>query len=209
MRAYGYYPYYNHGYYGGYYNNYGGYYNRTYSPYRFRPADGLNVGYRDRRYDLRRSVNTVYMPPIVRDRQPVNASPGRRVTDQPAAGATVSPAPERRGTGRAGDAGAARRGTDRTPGGAAERSPGRRVEKSRLEQPNIEARRAREPEERRSLIPDSRDARGRGNLPTEVRSPQPLGRNGPAGGRGASGSARIGRTARAGRGSPGASVPSG
>jgi hypothetical protein len=169
---YGYYPYYNHGYYGGYYNRpyYGGYYNRTYTPYRFRPADGLNVGYRDRRYDLRRSVNTVYMPPIVRDRQPVNASPGRRVADQQAVGATVSPAPERRGTSRAGDAGTARRGTDRTPGGAAERSPGRRVEKSRLEQPNIEARRAREPEERRSLIPDSRDARGRDNLPTEVRS---------------------------------------
>ena len=86
--GYGYYPYYNHGYYGGYYNRayYGGYYNRTYTPYRFRPADGLNVGYRDRRYDLRRSVNTVYMPPIVRDRQPVNASPGRRVTDQPRGG---------------------------------------------------------------------------------------------------------------------------
>jgi uncharacterized protein DUF4384 len=173
IRAYGYYPYYNHGYYGGYYNRayYGGYYNRNYSPYRFRPADGLNVGYRDRRYDLRRSVNTVYMPPIVRDRQPVNASPGRRVTDRQAVGATVSPVPERRGTRSSGDAGTARRGTDRTPGGGAERSPGRRVEKSRLEQPNIEARRAREPEERRSLIPDSRDVRGRDNLPTEVRSP--------------------------------------
>jgi hypothetical protein len=175
VRAYGYYyPYYNHGYYyGGYYNRaYSGrYYNRSYTPYRFRAADGFNVGYRDRRYDLRRSVNTVYMPPIVRDRQPANASPGRRVTDQQAAGTAVSPAPERRGTGSARDAGTARRGTDRTPGGAAERSPGRRVERSRLVQPNIEARRAREPEERRSLIPDSREARGRGDLPIEVRSP--------------------------------------
>jgi hypothetical protein len=160
VRGYGYYPYYNHGYYGGYYN-------RTYTPYRFRPADGMNVGYRDRRYDLRRSVNTVYMPPIVRDRQATNASPGRRVTDQPAVRTTVSPAPERRGTGGAGDAGAARRGAERTT----ERSPGRRVERSRLVQPNIEARRAREPEERQSIIPDSRDARGRNDLPTEVRSP--------------------------------------
>jgi hypothetical protein len=168
---YGYYPYYNHGYYGGYYNRayYGGDYNRTYTPYRFRPADGFNVGYRDRRYDLRRSVNTVYMPPIVRDRQPANASAGRRVTDPQAPGTRVSPAPERRGT-STGDVGSARRGTDRTPGGSADRSPGRRVEKSRLAQPDIEARRAREPEERRSLIPDSRDARGRDKLPTEVRS---------------------------------------
>ena len=172
VRAYGYYPYYNHGYYGGYYNRgyYGGYYNRTYTPYRFRPADGLNVGYRDRRYDLRRSVNTVYMPPIVRDRQPANASPGRRVTDQHAVGTTVSPAPQRRGTtGAVRDGGTARRGTDRTPDRATDRSPGRRVEKSRLVQPNIEARRAREPEERRSIIPDSRDVRGR-DMPTEVRS---------------------------------------
>jgi uncharacterized protein DUF4384 len=161
VRIYGYYPYYNHGYYGGYYN-------RTYTPYRFRPADGVNAGYRDRRYDLRRSVNTVYMPPIVRDRQPVNASPGRRVTDRSAVGAAVSPAPERRGTGTTVDAGTARRGTDRAPARATERSPGRRVEKS--VQPNIEARRAREPEERRSIIPDSREARGR-DLPTEVRSP--------------------------------------
>ena len=156
------YPYYNHGYYGGYsYNRYRDW-NRGYTPYRFRPADGVNAGYRDRRYDLRRSVNTVYMPPTVRDRQPANASPGRRVTDQPATGTAVRPAPERRGSGSVGE-GAVRR----TPDRATERTPGRRTE-NRLVQPNIEARRAREPEERRSIVPDSRDARGR-DLPTEVR----------------------------------------
>jgi uncharacterized membrane protein YgcG len=166
VRGYGYYyPYYNHGYYGGYYDRNRGF-GRPYTPYRFRPADGLNVGYRDRRYDLRRSVNTVYMPPLVRDRQPANSSPGRRVTDRPAVGTAVSPAPERRGTSAAGNAGTARRGADRAP----ERSSGRR--ENRLVQPNIEARRARPPEERRSIIPDSRDTRGRNGLPTEVRSPR-------------------------------------
>jgi hypothetical protein len=95
------------------------------------------------------------MPPKVRDRQPANASPGRRVTDQPAPGTVVRPAPDRRSAGT-GDAGAVRRNPDRAP----ERTPGRRTE-NRLVQPNIEARRAREPEERRSIIPDARDIRGR------------------------------------------------
>jgi len=173
VRSYGYYPYYNQGYYGGYYNRayYGSYYNGNYTPYRFRPADGMNAGYRDRRYDLGRSVNTVYMPPIVRDRAPANANPGRRATTQPAGGTAVNPTPERRGSAGATNAGTARRGADRAPSRSPEQSPGRRTEKSRLVQPNIEARRAREPEERRSIIPDSRDARGRKDLPTEVRSP--------------------------------------
>jgi hypothetical protein len=170
-----YYPYYNHGYYGGYYGGYA--YNRyrgQYTPYRFRPADGLNAGYRDRRYDLSRSVNTVYMPPRVRDRQAATATPGRRVTE-PSTGTAVRTAPERRTTG---EAGAVRRTgerptertVERTRDRTTERTPRRRAE-SRLVQPNIEARRAREPEERQSIIPDSRDARGRSDLPTEVRSP--------------------------------------
>jgi hypothetical protein len=54
-----------------------------YTPYRFRGADGFTAGYRDRRYDLRRSVNTVYHPPISRVREPAIASPARRVIQSP------------------------------------------------------------------------------------------------------------------------------
>ncbi|MEP6687323.1 MAG: DUF4384 domain-containing protein [Gemmatimonadales bacterium] len=164
-RAY-YSPYYNHGYYGDSWYNRNRGWDRPYTPYRFRPADGVNAGYRDRRYDLGRSVNTVYLPPKVRDRQPANATPGRRMTDQPASGTAVRPAPARRGSGSVGEAGTVRRSPDRAP----ERTPGRRAE-NRAVQPNIEARRAREPEERRTIVPDSRDARGRSDLPTEVRAP--------------------------------------
>ena len=47
------YPYYNYPYaYGGYYTNRYRNCGQPYTPYRFRPADGVNVGYRDRRYDL-------------------------------------------------------------------------------------------------------------------------------------------------------------
>jgi hypothetical protein len=54
-----------------------------YTPYRFRAADGFNAGYRDRRYDLRRSVNTVLNPPISRIREPAIATPARRVIESP------------------------------------------------------------------------------------------------------------------------------
>ena len=163
----GYYaPYYNHPYYGGYGHNRN--WNRPYTPYRFRPADGFTAGYRDRRYDLRRSVNTVYMPPKVADRSAPVASPGRRTTEPTASPSPAGPSGERRGTSSA-ERGAVRRNPDR----GAERTPGRRTESPKLQRsdvrPNIEARRAREPEERRSIIPDSRDARGRDKLPTEVR----------------------------------------
>ena len=64
-RYYGYgYPHYHGGY--GYNPGYG--YNRPYTPYRFRGAtgssgaNGFTAGYRDRRNDVRRSVNTVYRP---------------------------------------------------------------------------------------------------------------------------------------------------
>jgi hypothetical protein len=166
------YPYYNYPF--GGYNRYRG--GRPYTPYRFRAADGVLAGYRDRRYDLRRSVNTVYLPPIVRSREPVNSNPVRRATDS-RAGAEISdarPAPTGRRAGTViGDASTVRRGPDRTGGQPAERGEGRRVD-SRLDRPNIDARRAREPEERRSLIPDSRDARDRRDLPTEVK---PMGRS--------------------------------
>ena len=50
-------------------NRYRGWNGRTRRIASVRPTASPS-GYRDRRYDLRRSVNTVYMPPIVRDRQP-------------------------------------------------------------------------------------------------------------------------------------------
>jgi uncharacterized protein DUF4384 len=58
-------------------------FDRPYTPYRFRGADGFTAGYRDRRYDLRRSVNTVYNPPISPIREPAVATPVRRVVEDP------------------------------------------------------------------------------------------------------------------------------
>lgn len=65
-----------------YYDRYRAY-NGPYTPYRFRGADGFTAGYRDRRYDLRRSVNTVYNPPISPIREPAIAKRVRRVIDVP------------------------------------------------------------------------------------------------------------------------------
>ena len=56
-------------------------YNRPYTPYRFRGSDGFTAGYRDRRQDLRRSVNTVYLPPISRVREPATSTPVRRMIE--------------------------------------------------------------------------------------------------------------------------------
>jgi uncharacterized membrane protein YgcG len=182
VRNYGYsygYPYFGYPYAGGrYYGNRFGYGNRPYTPYRFRPADGVQAGYRDRGFDLRRSVNTVYLPPVVRDRQPANASPTRRAT-QPTPNAEARPvqarpAPERRTNSPTVQAGAARRaeGAERTPDRASppDRGTARRAE-SQSVRPNVEARRAREPEQPRAVVPDSPE---RQNLPTEVR---PAGRS--------------------------------
>ncbi len=55
-------------------------YDRPYTPYRFRGSNGFAADYRDRRHDLRRSINTVYTPPSSRIREPVVVSPVRRVT---------------------------------------------------------------------------------------------------------------------------------
>ncbi|MGH7514366.1 MAG: DUF4384 domain-containing protein [Gemmatimonadales bacterium] len=172
--AYPYGGYYNHNYYGNRY--YGGYYgNRNfggpYTPYRFRLADASAGNYRDRRYQFGRAVNTVYMPPVVRDRQPANGNPLRRVTDPRPAG-DARPTVEGRGKVPSGDARSARRGddrsTERTPVRAPEANGGRRGE-NRLSQPSIDARRARQPDQVRSIIPDSRDRTDRRNLPTEIR----------------------------------------
>ena len=179
VRHYGYsygYPYYGYPYYGG--RNYGSRnygWNRPYTPYRFRPADGVQAGYRDRGFGLRRAVNTVYMPPTVRDRQPVNASPVRRLTDPrpntEARPVEARPAPERRPSAPATTTGTARRGAaERAPERARDAGSARRAE-SRTVQPNIEARRAREPEQPRTTLPASGE---RQNLPTEVR---PAGRS--------------------------------
>ena len=183
-RPYNYRPYYypTYGYYGGYYynpyhfsnryyyaNNFYGGWNRPYSPYRFRTDGGVGP-YRDRRYTFGRAVNTVYMPPVVRDRQPANASPARRVTD-------VRPAGEGRtaldGRTRApSGANTPRRDGDRTPVRAPESNGGRRVE-NRASQPGIDARRARTPQEERSIVPDSRNRTDGRNLPQEVRPSRP------------------------------------
>jgi hypothetical protein len=164
--------YYGNRYYGGSYGNryYGGW-NRPYTPYRFRLADATAGNYRDRRYQFGRAVNTVYMPPVVRDRQPVNASPIRRVTDaRPADDAR--PSVGGRSKVPSTDAGSARRGGDRsgdrTPARAPDANGGRRVE-NRMSQPSIDARRARQPDEVRSIIPDSRERTDGRNLPTEIR----------------------------------------
>jgi hypothetical protein len=66
-------------------DRYHGYYGQPYTPYRFRGSDGFTAGYRDRRYDLRRSVNTVYNPPLSPVRGPAIATPARRVIEAPGA----------------------------------------------------------------------------------------------------------------------------
>jgi hypothetical protein len=63
------------------YNRYPSY-NHPYTPYRFRAGDDFRGGYRDRRDD-RRSINTVYHPPIGGDRVPAIAAPARRVIGSP------------------------------------------------------------------------------------------------------------------------------
>jgi hypothetical protein len=163
------YPHYGYPYYGGrYYGNRDRNWARPYTPYRFRDVEGVQAAYRPRGFDLRRSVNSVYLPPVVRDRAQ-EASPARRLTDahpgaeaRPADSRRVdvrpveprSAAPERRATtGR--DAEGARR-TEAEP---------RRAE-SRTVQPNIEARRAREPGRANVTVPERTD---RQDLPREVR----------------------------------------
>lgn len=189
-------PYYNRPYYyrnwapgyvypyrGAFYNHYyGGSWNRGYTPYRFRPADGsLAGGFRDRRYTFGRSVNTVYLPPVVRDRQPANSSPLRRTTE--AATPTNARPGVERGRAPASDVTGRQtrdRGADRTPvrsseggadrqSGAQTRDGGRRVE-NRSASPSIDARRAREPETARPSVPSTRDRGATGNAPASPRS---------------------------------------
>jgi hypothetical protein len=78
------------GYYGysRYYDNRYRTYAQPYTPYRFRGADGSNVGFRDR-YGPTRWVNTVYNRPISPIRAPATATP-RRLTSAPV-GSAASP----------------------------------------------------------------------------------------------------------------------
>ncbi len=103
-------------------------YNRPYTPYRFRGSDGFSAGYRDRRHDLRRAVNTVYTPPLSRIRETAPRPVVRRITDD---------------------------GADLPTGLAPRRAVGH---KTRVQPKPIEGRRARQPETRRETTPARRDA---------------------------------------------------
>jgi len=106
-------------------------YNRPYTPYRFRGSDGFSAGYRDRRHDLRRAVNTVYTPPVSRIREPAARPVVRRVTDD---------------------------GADLPNGLAPRRAVGH---ETRVQPKPIEGRRARQPETPREASPARRDADNR------------------------------------------------
>jgi hypothetical protein len=102
-------------------------YRQPYTPYRFRGADGIAVGFRDRRGPTR-WVNTVYNPPISPVREAPTVTPVRRVRSSPL---TDAPGAEPR---RAADAQrvendrpteARRVGEQKRPNDA---KPGRRVE---------------------------------------------------------------------------------
>ena len=137
-------PYYNYPYYGGSYSNrYRGVEPAVHAvplPSGRRSARGLP------RSPLRsgRSVNTVYLPPVVRDRQAGECQSGPACRRR-AAGRGTEPVlrPGGRGKAPTGEGTTARRAPERTPRRAAEIAG---VD-SRLVRPNIDARRAREPEE--------------------------------------------------------------
>jgi hypothetical protein len=84
-----------HGYHDAYYYDRYRTYNRPYTPYRFRGSDGFTAGYRTRGHDIRRSVNTVYHPPISPVREPSTATTVRRVIEGPTADLPSGVAPRR------------------------------------------------------------------------------------------------------------------
>jgi hypothetical protein len=163
--------------YGGYYHDRYRSYNRPYTPYRFRGSSGFTAEYRDRRYDVRRSVNTVYHPPISRLREPTASTPVRRVIEGPAADLPSGVAPRRavRHEARShSEPIEARRARESEPGHRAEPSterrapqrdatPARRVTEPRAERPREEPRveRAREEPRRaeRAPAPEARPQR--------------------------------------------------
>jgi hypothetical protein len=106
-------------------------YNRPYTPYRFRGSDGFSAGYRDRRLDVRRAVNTVYTPPLSRIREPAAQPVVRRLTND---------------------------GADLPNGLAPRRAVGH---ESRVQPKPVEGRRARQPEIRGEATPVRRETDSR------------------------------------------------
>jgi uncharacterized membrane protein YgcG len=112
------------------------------TPYRFRPTDGVQAGYRARGFAGGRAINTVYLPPRTRVIQPGSSSPARRVEVQPRE--IVQPGGSR-------TAPDARRVESRPV--AKERAPTPEAEGGTVQRRQAEARRAREPEGRRDAAP--------------------------------------------------------
>jgi Domain of unknown function (DUF4384) len=137
-----------------------GYFGNRYTPYRSR---GFDVPYRDRRFGLGRSVNTVYLPPNTRVVQPVSSSPLRRTVERgslDAAGGVDARRPE-----ATRDAAQAGRQSGSRRRGAEERvAPSRPQERSVAERDPVEARRAR-PAERTGEVTRLNDSR---RLPVDV-----------------------------------------
>jgi hypothetical protein len=161
------YPYRYYGY-DGYNYGYGRYpqYRQPYTPYRFRGADGVPFGFRDRQGPTH-WVNTVYNPPISPVRQSPTMTPTRRVLSSPLTDgpdANAQPASDARPV-RTNRPVEARRAPERNRQNDAK--PERRVESAPkvewpkdvsprrsvsnaqpAEKPLVEARRSREPEDR-------------------------------------------------------------
>lgn len=178
-------------------------YTRPYTPYRFRGSDGFLAGYRDRRQDLGRSVNTVYHRPISPIREPATATPVRRVMESPVSELPRGVAPRRAVTNekrsepvvgrRAREAEAPRRteaSSDRKTATGRDAAPVRRATESRAveprQQPRAERTRAEPRRVERAPAPEARPQR------REVdRSPPPQSRNsGRAEARGSGGGSR-------------------
>jgi hypothetical protein len=145
-------------------------YNRPYTPYRFRGSDGFTAGYRDRRHDLRRSVNTVLRPPVSPIREPATSTPVRRVTEGPASELPRGVAPrrtissEKRSEPVVGRR--AREAEPRNDGGSTrsrEAAPARREAERRTvqprEQPRAEPRREQSRPVERAPAPEARPQR--------------------------------------------------
>jgi len=152
------------------------------TPYRFRGAHGFTAGYRDRRQDGGRWVNTVYNRPISPIREPAIATPVRRVIEEPGEELPRGVAPRRfvddarRVVGRPVEARRARepetpsrvgraetRGRDRSPAEARRAGHDERRE-PRLERRTEEPRRVERPREgprqvERAPAPEARPTR--------------------------------------------------
>ena len=200
------YPYGYYGYPGGYYGYPGGYYgypgghygyrnryypdqygayNRPNAPYRFRGSDGSTAGFSERGYDIRRSANTVYHPPISGVRELATSTPVRRVTGSETGDVLAGVTP-RRAVGhesrlktepiearraRGGEAESARpvEPRDERRGAEREAAPSRRGAEPRDERPREEPRaeRAREEPRAERARQEPRAGRARESRPVE------------------------------------------